>query len=673
MGKEASKQQGLNKSEDQLLYSLAYQCSLEPIVVIDMNGRIIECNQAIETIFGYQQSQAKGKKIAKLLFSQESRNLFEQGIKKYLSDGNYDIINNHVEIETINREGNMIPMEMSVIPSEIKGLKLFIVFLRDISHRKQIEKSLQAAKEEAERSNKAKSQLVAVISHEIRTPMNGILGALDLLLEMGLSSEQHKFATLSHESAKSLISLVNNILDYSKMEAGKIELKSSRFNVVTLVENVVALFLPRAYTKQIELISSIDPEMPDHLYGDVGAIRQVLLNLVSNAVKFTNHGGVSIEVAMKQLSKKRVQLRFSVSDTGMGIDQNSIKQLFMEYSQIDTSAKRESEGTGLGLSICQRLVDLMDGEIGVESHIGEGSHFWFNIVLKQAESDDSKADVFDKPIRVQPRRKPFLHASSKRILVVDDNQTNRMIVCQILKNHGFQVNEAVNGSQAVAAVNELVCDLVLMDVIMPEMNGLEAAQQIRQCSGSRSQIPIVIFTASVLTEEDRHQYAVAGIKDYIIKPFGKDQLLKVIKKYLSYSSERESCDPLHQCDISNKDGLVSKILNLNKLQQLTDDIGVKALSDTLNTYILNVQSRLKTLESVRRDRDLTRLQFENHAIKSSSVMLGAQYLYEHSKSVELLCSKGQVDKAFEIAQNLDRAVTATIDALRCYMDQSWRD
>ena len=456
--------------------------------------------------------------------------------------------------------GVRVPVLLSISSArcEEKDCVGFVIFIRDISQRLRAEQQLEKARVEAEaalRESELKSQFLATMSHEIRTPMNGVLGMLSLLLETPLDDEQRDYADMAHRSAEALLGILNDVLDISKLEAGRCELESIQLNLREAVRDVLMIQQEAARRRGLALGADVDPCVPSTLMTDPTRVRQVLMNLVSNAVKFTPRGSVTLKVFVAGQSCQQ-SIVFEVHDTGIGIPHHKLGRLFRPFAQADASTTRQFGGTGLGLTISKRLVELMGGTIEVESLEGRGSVFRVALPLVQADDPEPITEVFRKPsgeppslgkyISVKPSSAPFEPdepvedrpvARVDPVLVVDDNSVNRKFASKVLEKLGFQYDLAEDGLDALNKCKKNRYSAILMDCMMPEMDGYQATRAIREVerrSGGR--VPIIAVTANAMAG-DRERALEVGMDDYLTKPVKPAALRRVLGRWCGATFE----------------------------------------------------------------------------------------------------------------------------------------
>ncbi|MTK12976.1 MAG: response regulator [Clostridiaceae bacterium] len=400
-----------------------------------------------------------------------------------------------------------------------------IIILNDITDYKVKVRELKKGKEDAETGSRIKNEFLANISHEIRTSVNGIIGMTDLTLMTNLNSEQKENLNLVKSSALSLLDMTNSILDFSKIQSGNIKLDSVEFNFKELIDEIVRLTAIKALESKLEFKAKIDESIPDTLIGDPVRIKQILDNLIANSIKFTKYGTVSLIIEKIESADKKVNLKFLVRDTGIGIDRKDIPKLFTGFSQIDNKEyTRKNFGPGLGLSICKGLVEMMDGKIEVKSRKDVGSVFSFNISLEKGKKYSS-TNISDKKTKVQTNN---LVGRRLNILIVEDDKASQMVIYNLFKKNGHTSDIANNGEEALKLIETKKYDLILMDIQMPILDGIQTTKIIRKSEENNDRrTPIIALTAYAL-KEDKEKFLNAGMDNYISKPFNIDELLKMV-------------------------------------------------------------------------------------------------------------------------------------------------
>ncbi len=505
----------------------AIEQSGEMVVVTDKKGIIEYVNPAFERITGYKRDEVMGK-TPRILKSGAHDDAFYDDMWSTIKSGKQW----HGELINKKKSGDTYYEEMTISPvfDNEKVVTNFVAIKRDITERKQAEDEIEQARYHAEKANKAKSEFLANMSHEIRTPMNAIIGMADLLFETELTKEQEKYITTYRNAGENLLSIINDILDVSKIEAGHLELESTGFGIHKVMEHTREIMAFRAKDKNLEILLDIAQDVPQRIIGDPLRLQQVIINLVGNAIKFTEKGEIVVSVKSHKLEGKNAELMFSVKDSGIGIPKERQDAIFENFSQADSSTTRKFGGTGLGLTISKRLVELMGGSIYVDSEAGKGSTFYFTAKFEADTGHKEETDHLSKDSKVHAG--VSVSERPLNILLVEDNDDNRNLVIAYLKKSPHHIETAENGEVAVHKFTSGQYDIVLMDVEMPVMDGYTATRNIREWEkkNDAKSTPIVALTAHALKEHKEKSLA-AGCDGHLTKPIKKTKLLEAIEKY----------------------------------------------------------------------------------------------------------------------------------------------
>ena len=495
--------------------------SMDCIISIDHDGRIIEFNPASEQTFGFRREQVIGRELADLIIPPSLREAHRQGLARYLRTGEGPLLGRRIEVQALRSDGTEFPVEVSLTPI-LGGPKLVTATVRDITEHKRTQAELREAKEVAEKASRAKSEFLASMGHELRTPLNSVLGYAQLLRrEEELSQRQRKALNIIEQSGEHLLGLIDEVLDMAKIEAGALDLVAENFDLHRLLDSIVEIISSRSQSKGLAFRFVQGPTVPAVVCADERRLRQVLMNLLDNAIKYTRHGEVVLRTEIRETS-----VCFVVEDTGIGIRPEHLSEIFDVFHQV-RDPSMTVEGTGLGLAISKRLVHLMGGELQVASKPREGSRFWFELELHPV-SGPTPIAATGPVTRVEGAR--------RRVLIVDDEEDGRSLLRDLLAPLGFDVHEAADGLEAVQAAVRLRPDAILMDMRMPRLDGLAATAQIRAMPDLAGTV-IFAISASAF-EHDRARCIASGANEFIPKPFRQDMLLDLLCEHLGLTPLR---------------------------------------------------------------------------------------------------------------------------------------
>ena len=495
----------------ELEYRKIFQQAHDAIMVIDPENEVVlEANDRATEVYGFSREELVGMSLLALTLHPE---LGRQKIEQTLAEGHF------LSFETRQRrkDGSILDLEINASAIEFRGALAILSINRDVTDRKRADE-LRLAKEAAERMTRAKGQFLANMSHEIRTPLAGMIGLTNQLRSVGMADREREWVNMLHASAESLLRILDDILDLSKIEDGKLDLVHEPFDFRAEIQRVVELMRVPAEIQGLSVEVKLPADLPPTVMGDAGRLRQVLLNLFSNAIKFTHEGNVSVRVECSEAG-----IAVAVCDTGIGIEHVHQQRIFEPFAQSDATTSRRFGGTGLGLTICRRLVVLMGGEISVDSEPGRGSEFRFTLPLILPDTASPK--VASTSTALPPQ------VPGRRVLLVEDNPVVRMVAQLELEQLGFEVETANDGSEALEAVEARPFDLLLMDVQMPELDGYETTRRIRARERKGEHIPIIALTALAL-QGDREKCLAAGMDDYLTKPLRSSELGSILARWL---------------------------------------------------------------------------------------------------------------------------------------------
>ncbi|MBF0496426.1 MAG: PAS domain S-box protein [Deltaproteobacteria bacterium] len=633
------------KKSNKLLESVFSSLHEAVFVITPHNRRIVMANAAMEAIFGYSVDEAVGRDTEFLHVNKEMFDRFGRDL--FLALNNDGVFCG--EFQMRRKDGAIFDTDHVI--TEIKDhagrRTLLVSTVRDNSERKRMERELILSRNLAENANRAKSEFLANMSHEIRTPISGVMGMADMLLTTSLNSMQKECVEMVKDAAGSLLTIINDILDFSKIEAGKITLVREAFDLYYLLNNIMSVFMLQAQRRNIGLCYGVDNDIPRTLIGDAGRLRQVLINLVGNAVKFTERGEIKVNVskhdpesAPEPGKKTAVSLLFSVCDTGIGIREDKQPELFQSFTQADGSVSKKYGGTGLGLAISKKLVEMMEGYIWFESYPGQGSRFYFTAEFEEAaavlQTDEQPPSAEAEPGSAMP---------SWHILLAEDNLIAQKFLIHFLTEAGQRVMAVNNGYEVLTALEQEHFDVILMDVQMPEMDGLEAVRKIRGSTFGFSDpdIPVIALTASAM-KGDREKFLNAGMNDYVSKPVEIDRLFEVISRVIQRKAIPRDVRP----EDLDQAGLVD-IAKLRDKHRGQEDF----LKETISLCLQIMPGKLATLQQALDANDIDLVKKTAHSLAGITGEIRAGRAVAYARKLEEAAWGIDLDQVRSVVEVLD--------------------
>ena len=615
------------------------------VIVVDGNLRLVTWNNRVPDLLGVSPQLLRvGTRYEELLRALAGAGEFGQAGTEAELRRRLDEARAGTHTTEVRRRPNGRVIETRTSPLPAGG---FVAILRDVTARHEAEEQLRRGRELAEAASAAKSNFVAIVSHEIRTPMNVVIGTLGLLADTKLDAEQKRYVETARDSAEHLLAIINDILDLSKIEAGRLALEPTDFALAPVVSAVVDLFRPSCLAKGIALEVDIAAEVPGFVRSDPGRIRQILLNLLSNAVKHTETGDIRLEITLAAVPRRGEPwpVRFAVADRGPGVAPERKSELFEPFAEMEPAGQRRPRGTGLGLAICRRLVELLGGSIGIEDRPGGGAVFWFILPLAAAQ-----------PVpQTETEPAPLHRARRARVLVVEDSPANQLVAATWLRKEGHHVDVVGNGREAVDAVAARPYDLVFMDVMMPEMDGLAATREIRRLPAPAGRVPIIALTANVMAG-DRERFLAAGMNGVLAKPVTGRMLSEAL---LAELGPAETAEQAAEPGPTSESSAPAAVIDHARLAALARGLKPETVRELLQACAEDVRARLAALVQAARGGDLAVVREEAHALRGSAANYGLVALAAAAAAVEQAAAQEDAEAALAGIEHLrEEAKTA---------------
>ena len=648
-----AQQRAAEQSQVRSRLSAMLSTSLDAVVAVNTEGQVIDFNGAAEEIFGYSRDEALRRQMEDLIVPDHLKQAHKDGMERYRTTRTKHVIGKgRVQLEARRKNGDVFPVELSIATADSDEGEIFVSFLRDISRRVAAEKELIQARDDAVAGEKAKADLIAVMSHEMRTPLNGMLGTLELLEPNAHTPKDREYLDIIRASGKLLLHHVDNVLEISRAEAGKIGLEETSFSVPALIRELVESQRSVAEHRGNSLSMSVDICGGDYAVGDPTRIRQILLNLIGNAIKFTRNGSITVDA--RRLAKDDM-IEFRVTDTGIGIPADARARIFDDFVTLDPSFSRTVGGTGLGLAIVRRLVQAMDGDVGLESTSGYGSSFWVRLPLP-ATPDQRPSD----PVAREDLHSTDQTVPAMKVLVVEDNRINRIVVHDLLVRDGHTVDLAFDGHQGVEAAKTKSYDLVLMDISMPVMDGIEATREIRATEPAGTHLPIVALTANAIPSE-KDRFFAAGLDDILIKPITARGLREILARY-SATGLRDTVDVADEAPPA-----FDAMVDHRHLRELVEALGSEKIETIMTSFLDETGEAISLIAERLEAQDTADGLIEKiHHTAGSAALVGAEGLRTCLADLETKLASGAACDPSD-GRSLGEIWSKTAPELRLYL------
>lgn len=595
--------------------------ALDAVIVAGQDGRVIDFNPAAARIFGYTRDEAVGQSLGTLIVQPQHRARNATAVDHMANKALMNLVDTgRVQMTAVHKSGATFPIEMAIASEKGPDGTIFIAFMRDISDQKEAEAALVAARDEALAADRTKTNFIAVMSHEMRTPLNGVIGALDIMGRSALDEKQGKFLNLARAAAEQLLRHVNDVLDISRIDTGFVALADEYFDLPAQATKLADILRPAAQKKRTSLEVNVLSDFPI-LRGDPFRVNQIIQNFLMNAIKFTEDGSIVVEVEVQGRFEDRVEVEVRVIDTGIGIAEDDLDRIFLDFVMVDSSYQRSSEGTGLGLSISRRLARVMGGDVGVESTLGEGSCFWLRLPLALAQMAGAVGAQENRPIVPPPVRK-------LDVLIVEDNETNRLIAVEMLGYLGHKATIAVDGLEGVEQARKKRFDVILMDLSMPKMDGWTAAAAIRE-NGASIDSRIIALTAHVNPDRKDH-FQASCIDGWLTKPLSINALAAALDQQDTRIAQDKDTAPAHE-----REEPVLDAEWLESLKSMSGDLAVRRVLASMKTQMDKIVSAILSGLS---DQPLTEISALCHQGAGAAAVTGAVRLHKRLSAMEASCN-----------------------------------